>query len=377
VTTTTARTSEELTPETGGPTAQVRRSRRRARTAAGVGGAALVIAAGTVAAVGFGDSEASTPARGDLPPATTTVTRTTLTQTETVDGSFGYGDAAVVKARATTDETVTWLPATGATISRGKPVFKANNDPVVLLYGSAPLYRTLQPGTEGADVKLVEQNLSALGYDGFTVDDEYTSATADAVRDWHEDLGLAETGTVVPGQVVVAPGRIRVTEHQLAAGDPANGPVLTYTGTTRIVTVHLDVAKQQLAKKGIAASVTLPDGTQVKGTVAGVGTVATTSGTDNQQTTTIDVTVTVADQKALGSLDEAPVDVILQAEQRRDVLAVPVNALVALAEGGYGLQVVDGATTRYVAVKTGMFAGGKVEVTGDAVTDGLVVGVPR
>jgi peptidoglycan hydrolase-like protein with peptidoglycan-binding domain len=342
-----------------------------------VGGAALVIAAGTVAAVGFGDSDASTPTRGNLPPATTTVTRTTLTQTETVDGSLGYGDAAVVKARATTDETVTWLPAIGATISRGKPVFKANNDPVVLLYGSAPLYRTLQPGTEGADVKLVEQNLSALGYDGFTVDDEYTSATADAVRDWQEDLGLAETGTVVPGQVVVAPGRIRVTEHQLAAGDPANGPVLTCTGTTRIVTVHLDVAKQQLAKKGIAASVKLPDGTQVKGTVAGVGTVATTSGTGNQQTTTIDVTVTVADQKALGSLDEAPVDVILQAEQRRDVLAVPVNALVGLAEGGYGLQVVDGSTTRYVAVKTGMFAGGKVEVTGDAVTDGLVVGVPR
>ena len=377
MTTTTARTSEELTPEAAGAAAQGRRNRRRARPAAGVGGAALVIAAGTVAAVGFGDSDASTPARGDLPPATTTVTRTTLTQTETVAGSLGYGDAAVVKARATTDETVTWLPATGATISRGKPVFKANNDPVVLLYGSAPLYRTLQPGTEGADVKLVEQNLSALGYDGFTVDDEYTSATADAVRDWQEDLGLPETGTVVPGQVVVAPGRIRVTEHQLAAGDPANGPVLTHTGTTRIVTVHLDVAKQQLAKKGVAASVKLPDGTQVKGTVASVGTVATTSGTDNQQTTTIDVTVTVADQKALGSLDEAPVDVILQAEQRRDVLAVPVNALVGLAEGGYGLQVVDGSTTRYVAVKTGMFAGGKVEVTGGGVTDGLVVGVPQ
>jgi hypothetical protein len=168
-----------------------------------------------------------------------------------------------------------------------------------------------------------------------------------------------------------------VTEHQVAAGDPANGPVLSYSGTTRKVTVRLDVGKQELAKKGIAATVELPNGKRVKGTVASVGTVATTSGAYNQQTTTIDVTVTVADQKALGALDQAPVDVILQADQRRDVLGVPVNALVALAEGGYGLQVVDGSTTRYVAAKTGMFAGGKVEVSGAGVTDGLVVGVPR
>lgn len=376
MTTTTAR-AEDLAPpaDPGKPTG--RRNRRRVRTAAGVCGAALVIVAGTVAAVGFGDGGTPATARADLPPATVTVAKTTLTQTETVDGTLGYGDTTVVKARGDTNATVTWLPAAGSTVSRGRPVYKADSDPVVLLYGSAPLYRTLEPGSEGADVKLVERNLSALGYDGFTVDDEYTSATADAVRDWQDDLGLSETGTVAPAQVVVATGRIRVTALQLALGDTANGPVLSYSGTTRAVTVHLDVDKQELAKKGIAATVELPDGTPVKGTVTSVGTVATTTGTDNEQTTTIDVTVTVADQKKLGALDEAPVDVILQADQRRDVLAVPVNALVALAEGGYGLQAVTGSTTRYVAVKTGMFAGNKVEVSGTGVADGLVVGVPR
>jgi hypothetical protein len=123
--------------------------------------------------------------------------------------------------------------------------------------------------------------------------------------------------------------------------------------------------------------VELPDGKRVKGTVSDVGTVATTRTANNQETTTIDVTVTVADQAALGALDEAPVDVILQTEQRRDVLVVPVNALVALAEGGYGLQVVEGSTTRYVPVKTGMFANGKVEVSGDGVTAGMVIGIPK
>ena len=62
--------------------------------------------------------------------------------------------------------------------------------------------------------------------------------------------------------------------------------------------------------------------------------------------------------------------------ERKDVLTVPVGALVALAEGGYGVQVVQGSTSRYVAVKTGMFAGGQVEVSGDGIAEGVTVGVP-
>jgi peptidoglycan hydrolase-like protein with peptidoglycan-binding domain len=350
--------------------------RRRRGKIVGFGGAALVVAAGAAAAVGVGGADAQEPVRSSAPPATATVTRTTLTRTETVNGTLGYGDATAVKARGS-GGTITWLPAKGSRVSRGKTLYEVDEDPVVLLYGSAPLYRTLSSGAEGADVSLLEKNLSALGYDGFTVDDEYTSATASAVSEWQEDLGVPETGTVSVGQVVVAAGEVRVAEHQLTPGDAANGPVLTYTGTTRVVTVDLEVDKQELVKKGVAATVELPAGTRVAGTVSSVGTVATTSGSNNDQVTTIDVIVTVKDQKALGTLDEAPVDVILQSEQRKDVLAVPVNALVALAEGGYGVQVVEGDASRYVAVETGMFAGGKVEISGAGIADGAVVGVPK
>jgi hypothetical protein len=344
---------------------------------AGAAGAALLVGAGTAATVGFGGTQEQSPTRSSLPPATTTVSRTTLTRTETVDGTLGYGDTTVAKARGTTGGTVTWLPAEGATVRRGGAVYRVDGDPVPLFYGSATLYRTLGPGMSGADVTLVEKNLSALGYRGFTVDDEFTSATADAVRDWQDDLGLPENGRIAPGDVVVAPGAIRVTEHRLATGDTAGGPVLTYTGTTRTVTVPLDVDKQQYVRRGVTATVKLPDDTEVPGRVSEVGTVATTTTVDNEQTTTLEVTVAVSDQKALGTLDQAPVDVVLQTEQRRNVLVVPVNALVALSEGGYGLQAVDGSATRYVAVKTGMFAGGRVEVSGTGVTPGLVVGVPK
>jgi hypothetical protein len=343
----------------------------RGRTALLAGGAVLVAASGAAAAVGFGGADASTPPRSALPPATVTVVRGTLVQTETVDGTLGYGDPVAVKAGGG-GGTVTWLPAEGATVTRGKTLYKVDDDPVVLLYGTTPLYRTLAAGVSGADAAQFEKNLSALGYGGFTVDDEYTSATADAVERWQEDLGLDETGAVAPGQVVVAPGEMRVAELKLSAGDQAAGAVLTYTGTTRIVTVDLEVEKQQLVKKGVAAKVELPGGAVVSGTVSSVGTVAVAS----EEKTTIEVAVTVADQKALGTLDQAPVDVVLESDKREDVLTVPLNALVALAEGGYGLQVVEGAATRYIAVETGMFASGKVEVTGGGVAEGMVVGVP-
>jgi hypothetical protein len=55
---------------------------------------------------------------------------------------------------------------------------------------------------------------------------------------------------------------------------------------------------------------------------------------------------------------------------------VPVSALLALAEGGYGLEVVrDDGTTKIVRVDTGLFADGKVEVRGAGIGEGTVVGV--
>jgi peptidoglycan hydrolase-like protein with peptidoglycan-binding domain len=384
------------------------RRRRQIRTAVGIGIGTAVVAAAVVAAVGFGGSDAQTPVASNLPPGTATVTRATLTQTERVSGTLGYGEAVTVTARSSTTAgtaaagsggtgtggaadagttgaggtgTLTWLAPVGSTVKRGQPAYKVDDRPVVLLYGATPLYRALTVGVEGADVKQLEQNLKALGYSGFTVDTTYTSSTASAVKAWQKDLGLDETGTVDPSQAVVAPGQLRVTEHKATVGAPASGAVFTYTGTTRVVTVALDVAKQHLVKPGLSATVTLPDGKDVKGTVARVGTVATTStagqGAQQSSSTTIEVVVSIADQAALGTLDSAPVDLTLVSSQRKDVLTVPVAALLALAEGGYGVQVIEGTAMRYVAVETGMFANGRVEVSGNGIAEGMTVGVPK
>lgn len=84
----------------------------------------------------------------------------------------------------------------------------------------------------------------------------------------------------------------------------------------------------------------------------------------------------MAKQTGLGRLDAAPVDVTFTSEERADVLAVPVNALVALAEGGYGVEVVADGATSYVAVEVGLFADGMVEVTGEDLSEATTVVVP-
>jgi len=350
-----------------------RKRRGRVLLAAGV---AVAAAAGTAAAVTLDRGESGTAARGTLPPATAQVERSTLVDEETVDGTLGYGTETAVTPRLR--GTVTWLPAAGSTVKRGGRLYTVDDTPVVLLRGTLPLYRPLTPGVEGADVKQLERNLAALGYDGFTVDDEYTGSTADAVREWQEDLGIEETGVVEVGRVAYAAGNIRIYEVRGQVGDPAGGQaIFSYTGTTRVVTADLDVDQQRLAAKGSTVSVVLPDGRTTRGRVALVETVIelTGSGPEQEPETRLEVTVTLDDTKALGTLDQAAVDVSFTADKREGVLSVPVAALLALAEGGYGVQVVDGASTRLVPVETGMFSGGRVEVTGTDLTEGMTVGV--
>ncbi|MEN3309009.1 MAG: hypothetical protein V7603_5211 [Micromonosporaceae bacterium] len=342
--------------------------------------AVLAVGAGVAAAggYGFGAGPHVDPdgGAGGLPPATAKVTRQTLVDTQTETGELGYGDAGTLASRI--GGTVTALPAAGSTLTRGQALYRLDNTPVVLLYGALPAYRALAPGTKGADVTQFERNLYALGYRGFTVDDTYSGSTATAVKKWQRDLGLPKTGTVELGRVGYAPGPVRVDTQKAAVGDAAGPgtPLLTYTGTSPVVVVELDVSDQRLARKGAAVGVTLADGRTVPGRIARSRTVIKPAEGQNPETTKIQVTVTVDDEKALAGLDEAAADVSFTASRRENVLSVPVAALLALAEGGYGVQVVQGSGTRIVPVQTGLFAAGRVEVSGTGLAEGMTVGIP-
>lgn len=354
---------------------------RRARHRRAAVGSVLAVAAAAAAAVtagaGFGGRGSGAGAASPLPPATAQVTRQTLVDTQDVDGDLGYGPTSPAVNRL--PGTLTWLPDTGAVVSRGQRLYTVDNKPVPLLYGSLPAYRPLAPGADGPDVRQLEANLRALGYSGFAADDEYTSDTAAAVRAWQQDLDLPATGAVELGRVVFAAGPVRVDSLAAAVGQPATpGAVLRYTGTARMVQADLDLADQRLARRGAKVAVRLPDGRSVAGTVTRVDTVIEPgAGQNADPVTRLAAVVSLADQRAVRGLDQAAVRVEFTASRRAAVLTVPVAALVALAEGGYGVQVVDGSASRYVPVRTGLFAAGRVEIAGTGIAAGTVVGMPR
>ncbi|MGW6198691.1 peptidoglycan-binding protein [Kribbella sp. NPDC055110] len=341
-----------------------------------------VLAAGGAASaflVSRGDtSQATNPAAQAVPINTTKVTQQTLKDTETQDGSLGFGPSSSAVNRVA--GTVTAVPDSGQELRRGNTVYSIDNKPTTLLYGALPAYRRLAIGTEGTDVLQLEQNLKAMGYSGFTVDDEYTDATAAAVEEWQEDLGLDETGVVELGSVLFAPGHLRVDSVQAEESSPLgpNQPVLSYTGTTRAVTVQLDAADQRLATLNAPVTIALPDGKSVPGKIQKVSTVIIPAESpDKDPETKVEVIVAIANQQAVAAWSSAAVDVTFTASERKNVLTVPVAALVALREGGFGVEVTDGTTSRYVPVKTGLFASGQVEISGTGVTAGTTVGIPK
>ncbi|MEO3829406.1 peptidoglycan-binding protein [Actinomadura sp. B10D3] len=338
-----------------------------------VAGVAVVVVGGggALAWTLDGGEAAAGPAS---PVATAVVSRGDLVDTEKVDGTLTYGDPREVWAGAS--GVVTWAPEPGRTVKRGGTLLKVAGRPVTLMYGGSPMYRALGEGDSGRDVRQLEENLRALGYGDMTVDEQFTGATEAAVREWQDARGLEETGRVDGSQVVFLGGAVRVREVKAPEGKRiAQGqPVLTVAGTKRVVHVDLEADKQDLAKEGAAVAVELPGGRTVKGKITDVGGVAESTGSGQEKKTTVDVDISIGG--GTGRLDEAPVTVELESERREDVLSVPVEALLALREGGFGVEVVDAGGRRLVPVEAGVFGGGRVEISGAGIREGVKVGVP-
>jgi len=160
--------------------------------------------------------------------------------------------------------------------------------------------------------------------------------------------------------------------------------VLNATSTRHNVSVQVDAAQQSEVKVGDRVTIALPDNTTTPGVVTSVGKVATApppdqSAAGGSSTPTIDVEVRLLHPSAAGRLDEAPVEVSITENSVSDTLAVPVNALVALAGGGYAVEEVEAdGPHRLLPVTPGLFddSAGLVQVSGNALAVGQRVVVP-
>jgi hypothetical protein len=371
------------------------RRRRRRWVVSSV--ALVLIAAGAVAVVSgaFDSGDGSGSSGNGLATSLATVTRRSLSQTTQFNGTLGYAGSYTVLGQA--PGTVTWLPDVGQVVRQGHVLFRVDGAPVVLLYGSTPAWRALAEGAiasdvTGADVAQLNHGLVALGYvkkaDVESAWDEFSWATKAGVEKLQDHLGVDQTGRLDLGDVVFLPSAARVTALQATLGGPATGPVLRASSTAHTVTVALEANLQAEVKARDRVMITLPDGSTTPGTVTAVGRIATVSSTNSggsggpggsDSGPTVPVHIRPTDPAATGSLDQALVEVAITDRTVRDVLAVKVTALLALAGGGYAVEVVNSDGTHHlVQVTPGLFddAAGMVQVSGPGLAAGQRVVVP-
>ncbi|MEU9185796.1 peptidoglycan-binding protein [Streptomyces sp. NPDC048484] len=342
--------------------------------------ALTLVAGGAVVATEYTGSDSAEASDGQdiQPSATAAVEQGDLVSSISVDGTLGYTKKK--KINAGTAGTLTWVAGNGAKIKQGGRLYAVDGKDVRLMYGTEPMYRKLKKGNKGTDVRQLKANLIAAGLGGGIVEDkEFTDGTVYAVKRWQKKYGLRQTGEMGPEHIAFATGPVRVQETVAAAGDRATpgGAVLTVTSSERVVQLQVKVSQAALVKQGRKVRIDTPEGSSTSGTVASIAASAQTGDDPNDKTPRIGVTVAFDDPSKISGLDKSSATVRLTGETRKNVLSVPVSALLAMTDGSFGVQVVENGRTRQTPVTLGMFAQGRVEISGKGLRDGMKVGVPK
>jgi peptidoglycan hydrolase-like protein with peptidoglycan-binding domain len=356
----------------------------------------VLVAAALVVVLGGGGGGAAADSAAAGGTATGKVERRTLAEHLTATGTIGYAGETTVLARLS--GTVTALPAVGDVVGRGGRLYGLAGKPVFLMYGAVPAYRDLVDGvSEGRDVEQLERNLASLGYPPGVVDDDFTWETAEAVRDWQEAHGLEASGEIELGRVAFARGPQRVTALEATLGEALGGggggesgsegeaeapstPVLRTSSTRRVVSVDLEADQQSIARRGQKVKVVLPGGAEVPGVVrslAATEPVGGEEGDGEEVEPGVEATVAVTGRHRIPSLDGATVNVLFTEQVRKQVLSVPLTALIAIGGGRFAVYAREGGARRQVVVEPGLAAAGFVEVAGKGLGPGMKVEVGR
>lgn len=287
------------------------------------------------------------------------------------------GQVAALKARIASDRQA---------VSQAQQALSQSNEPVVLLYGDTPAYRTLQEGESGPEVQELNKDLVTLGYASGSAlspaSQTYSAATAAAVRKLQAHLGAPQTGILTLGDAVFLPTSLRVTSVTPSPGTPAAAgqSVLSATSGTSEVLAQIDATLQSAVKPGQDVSITLPDQSVIDGKVLSVGEVTASSSGSGSGSGTPETVVYISPDKpsALRLLDGADVNVAVTTQTVKNVLEVPITALLAQTGGGYAVEVVGtGQKRRILPVHIGLVddATGLVQVSGAGLFQGMQVTV--
>jgi peptidoglycan hydrolase-like protein with peptidoglycan-binding domain len=351
-----------------------------------LGGAAVLTAiTATIGVVAVSSAKQGTPAAQQPTANTATVELGKLAAVVSLNGTLTYrarSDGSPFAAINQAQGTYTQLPDVGDKVACGDVLYRVDDKPVLLLCGAIPAYRDLHSGDVGDDVRQLNQNLHALGYDGGAGidpnDNAFTLKTQQALEGLQQNKGFAVTGALAIADAVFLPYSVRIAKvsGQLGGSAQPGAPVIDATTDTLEVQVSLEASQQGEVQAGDRAQITLPGDQSVTGTVDRLGRVAQVpAGTNNNAApgsdpadATIPAYLSLDDPGRASGLDEAPVQVDITTKGVDSALSVPVTAVVGRSGGGFAVEVLRANGRRdLVAVELGLFdsAGGRVQVEGD------------
>ena len=212
-------------------------------------------------------------------------------------------------------------------------------------------------------------------------------AELEKAREELVELRLSSTSeTFSPAYALASQTAIIVGSYVSSEGSAVgvNSQMYNISSTGIEVVFQIDASDQDMVSIGDSVEVELPSEERIKATISYIDPVVT----QGQNGDFIEVKLDISSKEDVKVYDQAPVDVFVTSEVSQDVLYVPVNALIALAEGGYALEIyngesevgvfegVSGVDTTYVGVDIGVFTDGFVEVSGN-ISEGMIVVVPR
>lgn len=395
------------------------RAGQRSAFLTGVATGSIVIVAAAAAVVSlqgllaYNTSSAAAPA---IAHPTTTVSAGSLQATvsgevsATADATWQVAGAATDNPRIFTRDGA----QSGDSIGDGGTLLTLNERPTFLLRSSVPFYRAMKEGSQGRDIKALQEGLERLGY-GLDLDRSgvFGNGTAKAVFYLYRDRGYqpvdtagapvdlahASAAAVPLGEIFGAATTPLAPVSECGRnGEVAADQACELRSTDGVTVVSVPETDASRVKSGQTLTITTDDGTELTGTIAGPtgsaegndsdrstptptssasppsnsddGTDDTSGASDGASTSdTIRYRVDTSQPLSAGTTGAATIVVAASAS---DSLHVPEIAIRASG----GKSWLESTSDERLNVTVGLCASGSCVVSGNGVRSGLRVRLP-
>ncbi len=293
---------------------------------------------------------------------TETIERSSLVETKEAVGSVGNGDAWTLPIQG--QGVVTARHDKGTIVGHGEPLIWRDTLPTYLVKGDVPMYRTLElTGTtvkkhqQGEDVRQLQEYLIEVGFDDagrLEADGIFGAGTKRAVKAWQKANGFEQTGAIDRTQIIFSPAAVRIDSTPRVGSDFIE---LTVTAAAQEIRADFETKSAPFLNVGDEVALDYGSGEPATGTITEV---TPSVGDDGTRTLTA-----VIEPSQLVPTGTERVTVTASRTTASDALVVPVRAVLALAGGGYGIEVDTGSGTELRRIEVGAVVDARAEITGD------------